>query len=141
MRYTSTMSSAKDAAFVDYYELLGVKTDAEVRTIRAHYLKHAKNAHPDTGGATEDMQLLNKAYKTLANTTSRAAYDLMHSAHTGKSSQQYHYVEAPSSGDDVGDDEYIDMFLDQVYREFSADKAAQKRKKKPKDIISDFFSR
>jgi curved DNA-binding protein CbpA len=132
------MSDMHEPRFVDYYALLGVDTAASSDAIRRNYLQRAKEAHPDAGGSTVAMQLLNRAYKTLANSTSRAAYDLMHSIHMGRSEMQgYRYVTAPEPGDDIGDDDYIDMFLDQIYKEYSG----QKKKQTPKDIFSKFFNK
>lgn len=133
------MSKGKKSSFVDYYELLGVKTTVSDQALRKAFLLRAKDAHPDAGGSTEAMQQLNKAYKTLASHSSRAAYDRMHGIHTGSSTEtEFHYTDAPGTKTDDMDDEYIDMFLDQVYQEFSHEKAAKKRKK-PKDILSDLF--
>ena len=105
--------------FVDYYKLFDVEPSAALESIRRKYLLLAKKAHPDMGGSTEAMQSLNRAYRTLADATSRAAYDMIHGIHTGRAESSYHYSAAPASSNTAGNDDYIDMFIDQVYREYS----------------------
>ncbi|MCA9325749.1 DnaJ domain-containing protein [Candidatus Saccharibacteria bacterium] len=118
------MSETSDAKFIDYYKLLGISTQADSAVIRARYVQLAKRHHPDAGGSDTQMRLLNKAYKTLANGTTRAAYDMLHGLHTGQAGMPtYQYVEAPAETGQQSSDEYIDMFLDQVYREVSAQQA------------------
>ena len=57
------------------YELLGVKTSATVKAIRAAYRKKAKKAHPDTGGSDEEFAALKKAHDILTDPDRRARYD------------------------------------------------------------------
>lgn len=113
-------ASSQNEKFIDYYTVLGVNTDAGLRQLREAYLQMAKVCHPDAGGSTEKMQLLNRAYKTLAVTTSRAAYDMLHNFHTG-SKPVAHYKEDGSpefTPSNNMTDEYVDFFLDQMYNEF-----------------------
>lgn len=113
-------ATVPNGEFVDYYKLLGLDTDAGLQQLRSAYLRMAKICHPDAGGSTEQMQLLNTAYKTLARSTSRAAYDMLHNFHTG-SKPVSHYKEdgTPQYGNSQKmSDEYIDYFLDAVYSEF-----------------------
>lgn len=57
------------------YEILGVKTSATVKTIRAAYRKKAKKAHPDTGGSIEEFNALKKAHDILIDPERRLKYD------------------------------------------------------------------
>lgn len=63
----------------DYYEILGVKRDAEENDIRKAYRKLAHKYHPDkTGGdkqAEEVLKEINEAYDVLKNKDKRAKYD------------------------------------------------------------------
>jgi len=108
-----------ESGFVDYYEVLGVSTDTEPAQIRLAYLKLAKDHHPDAGGSTEQMQTINTAYKTLTSPTAKAAYDMLHSFHTGKEQTEYKYADDRAVNDvtDMSDDE-IDEFLDSLLKEY-----------------------
>jgi curved DNA-binding protein CbpA len=114
------MSNASSAGFVDYYELLGVEPTAEIPEIRRAFILMAKQHHPDTGGSTDSMQLLNKAYKTLTSSTAKAAYDMLHSIEVGTttaSDYRYSGGREVSGVDDMTDDE-IDDFLDTLLDEY-----------------------
>lgn len=105
-------------SFVDYYELLGVPTDAGAVEIRNSFIRLAREHHPDVGGSTETMQQLSAAYRTLISETSRRAYDMLHSFHVSKSEVAYHDdTDKGGKIDDLTDDE-IDDFIDEVFREY-----------------------
>jgi curved DNA-binding protein CbpA len=108
-----------NTSFVDYYELLGVPTDADPAAVRLAFLRLAKEHHPDVGGSTDTMQQYTAAYRTLMSETSRKAYDRLHDFHTGNSQAQYRdYGKVQgSSTDDLTDDE-IDDFLDEIFAEY-----------------------
>jgi DnaJ-class molecular chaperone len=108
-----------ETGFVDYYEVLGVTTDTEPAQIRLAFLKLAKDHHPDAGGSTEEMQKINTAYRTLLSPTAKAAYDMLHSFHTGKSEADYKYSDGREASDvtDMSDEE-IDEFLDSLLKEY-----------------------
>lgn len=122
------MSEGTHSDFVDYYEVLGVQPDTEVSYIRKVYILKAKEHHPDAGGSTETMQQLNVAYRTLTNPTAKAAYDMLHSFHTGKTQTDYKYADGREVNDvtDMSDEE-IDEFLDSLLKEYrsGAPKAKQ----------------
>lgn len=114
------MSSADSANFVDYYEVLGVAPASEFEEIRRAYILKAKEHHPDTGGSIEMMRQLNTAYKTLKDSTSKAAYDMLHSFHMGTTHpNDYSYSDGRkvSGVNDMADDE-IDSFLDSLLSEY-----------------------
>ncbi len=106
-------------AFVDYYALLDVDRSAESGTIRAHYVRLAKKLHPDTGGDTEAMQLLNLAYQTLTGPLSRAAYDKLHALHTMSGEELFFRDETDQHRSTAAvEDAYIDMYVDALYTEY-----------------------
>lgn len=132
------MSGATE--FVDYYELLGVKPTTDIPQIRKAYLLKAKEHHPDAGGSTETMQQLNKAYKTLTSSTAKAAYDMLHSFHTGETQPgDYKYSDGREVKDvtDMTDDE-VDAFLDNLFKEYRS--GPPKEKQGVRDWFKKIFS-
>lgn len=114
------MGVSGSSEFVDYYAVLGVKPTAEISEIRKAYIISAKRHHPDAGGSTEVMQSLNQAYRTLTSSTSKAAYDMLHSFHTGAAQpSDYRYDDGREVNNvtDMGDEE-IDAFLDNLFDEY-----------------------
>lgn len=63
------------AVLIDPYVLLGVARDADEAAIKAAYRKLAKNAHPDSGGDTEQFSSLKKAYDLLKDPVRRKVFD------------------------------------------------------------------
>lgn len=121
---------SRGETFIDYYALLGVKPDALAVDIRAAFMRQAKEQHPDAGGILEQMQLLNKAYATLKDTTSRRAYDRLHGFHTGTASIRYRGdAENDGVASDISDEE-MDDFIDQLFAEYSAKPPKQPLHKK-----------
>lgn len=114
------MNIREGSDFVDYYEVLGVSPSADIPEIRKAYIIQAKHHHPDAGGSTEMMKVLNKAYRTLTSSTQKAAYDMLHSFHVGTTKpEDYRYSEGREVSDvtDMSDDE-IDGFLDTLLAEY-----------------------
>ena len=63
---------------IDYYRILGVKTNASQTEIKSAYRKLARKSHPDVNPNTEaarQFSLLSKAYHTLIDPQERAYYD------------------------------------------------------------------
>lgn len=61
----------------NYYEVLGIKQDASISTIRRAYRRQARTLHPDSNPDADPrlIQELNEAYETLKNTKRRSLYD------------------------------------------------------------------
>jgi curved DNA-binding protein CbpA len=126
--------------FVDYYELLGVLPSADIPTIRRAYISLAKEHHPDAGGETDTMQRLNTAYKTLTSETTKAAYDMLHSFHSGQTETGDYKYSAGREVNDVTDmtDGEIDEFLDSLLKEYrnGPPKAKQSVRKRFKQLFT-----
>jgi curved DNA-binding protein len=62
----------------DYYQILGVPNDANLKAIKAAYRQMARQYHPDTQtdqSSDERMKQINEAYAVLSDSKKRAAYD------------------------------------------------------------------
>ena len=66
-------------AFIDYYKVLGVKSDASQEEIKRAYRRMAKRYHPDTNkdapDAKERFQEINEANEVLSDPEKRKKYD------------------------------------------------------------------
>lgn len=70
-----------------YYQILGLRPDANASDIKRAYRKIVKEQHPDVGQQkktekelrqdTEEMLVINEAYKTLIDKKKRAEYDVI----------------------------------------------------------------
>ena len=78
---SKTSELLKNEHFVDYYKVLGVRSNARAATLRVAYVRLAKTSHPDRGGSLAAMQLINRAYGTLRDPARRAAYDRIYAYH------------------------------------------------------------
>jgi len=69
------------AAFIDYYEVLGVKSNASKEEIKTAYRKAARKHHPDLhtknekAAAEEKFKKINEAYEVLSDDEKREKYD------------------------------------------------------------------
>ena len=73
---------------IDYYKVLGVKTNASQAEIKSAYRKLARKSHPDLNPNSEagrQFSLLSKAYHTLIDPQERAYYDDQLRAQTTRS--------------------------------------------------------
>lgn len=61
--------------FADYYELLELSPNANHETIERVFRYFATKWHPDAGGDKEKFTLLMRAFETLRDPATRAAYD------------------------------------------------------------------
>lgn len=100
--------------FKDYYKILGVKTDAELKDIKDAYRKLARKYHPDVNseaGVEEKFKDVAEAYRVLKDKDKRAEYDELRRYGGGRPSGQG--FEPPpgwqSSGEEVNGD-FSDFF-------------------------------
>src|SRR6185295_13932784 len=73
---------------VDYYQVLGIKSTASLKEIKAAYKRLARLRHPDLNGgrpeATEAFVQISRARDILIDPQRRAAYDAQRSAYAAK---------------------------------------------------------
>lgn len=59
----------------NYYDILGVKRDADADEIRKAFRKLAVKYHPDAGGDAQKFKEISEAYTTLSDPQKRKEYD------------------------------------------------------------------
>ncbi len=104
--------------FVDYYDLLQVSIDTPTQEVRKSYLRLAKTAHPDMGGSTEKMQLLNQAYDTLSNYFSRTAYNKLYKLHNDPDSDLDLREDVRRRAGSPVSSQYADDYVNNAYAEY-----------------------
>jgi len=60
---------------MNYYDVLGVPTDASEADIKKAFRKLASQHHPDKGGDTDKFQKIQEAYEVLSDNNRRYEYD------------------------------------------------------------------
>jgi curved DNA-binding protein CbpA len=73
---------------IDYYKILGVRSNASQTEIKSAYRKLARKSHPDLNPdsqAAREFALLSKAYHVLSDAQERAYYDQQWHAHKNRS--------------------------------------------------------
>ncbi|MFC5444159.1 J domain-containing protein [Rhizobium halophytocola] len=60
---------------IDPYMMLDIERDADDQEIKSAYRKAAKNAHPDSGGDSEQFARLQSAFDLLKDPVRRRVYD------------------------------------------------------------------
>jgi molecular chaperone DnaJ len=88
----------------DYYVILGVSRNASTAAIKRAFRRLAKKFHPDMSTAhtsTEDFQLLQAAYETLADAERRRRYDESLVERDGDLFRplSWSFVRSPAAGD------------------------------------------
>lgn len=59
----------------DYYKILGVDRNADLKEIKKAYRKRAMETHPDQGGNKEEFAETAEAYEVLSNAEKKKIYD------------------------------------------------------------------
>lgn len=59
----------------DYYKVLGVSRNADLKTMQRAYRQKAREYHPDKGGTPEKMAEINEAFGVLKDPELRARFD------------------------------------------------------------------
>jgi len=80
-----------------YYEILGVEQTASEAELRTAYRRLLRQAHPDMGGSSALLDLVNEAYDALKDSAKRSQYDatLRRGAHTTGSGPTGHRPAPP----------------------------------------------
>src|SRR5438445_13704719 len=94
----------REMQFKDYYDILGVKPDAQDAAIKSAYRKLARKYHPDVSkeaGAEEKFKSVNEAYEALKDPAKRRAYDQLR-AQGYRPGEEFH--PPPNFGDGEGFD-------------------------------------
>ena len=91
------------AKWLDYYEILGVSSDASSEEIRKRYIELSRKYHPDVckdQNATKKMTKINVAYETLSNQKTRRKYDIEYMAHYASKKAKSKNNTSPKSWND-----------------------------------------
>lgn len=104
---------------LDYYQILGVPPDADIKQIKEAYREQALAYHPDRNqndaAATEKMKLVNEAYAVLADTDKRREYDALR--HQFGSNAHQHFRQQYTY-QDIFKDSDIHHIFDEISRAF-----------------------
>jgi curved DNA-binding protein len=87
---------------MNYYDILGVATDASESDIKKAYRKLASQHHPDKGGDKTKFQQIQEAYDVLGNASARQEYD-----HPPRQGFSGHFHHGPQT---FADDIFAQMF-------------------------------
>jgi DnaJ-class molecular chaperone len=101
----------------DYYEMLGLNSNANQQEIKDAYRKLAFQYHPDRNkddpAASDKMKALNEAYAVLSNESKRREYDILKDRYGATAAydqyRQSHTANDIFQGSDIG----------QIFQEFS----------------------
>ena len=100
--------------FKDYYEILGVKPDADTKAIKTAYRRLARKYHPDVStehNAENRFKEVSEAYEVLGDAGKRAEYDQLRQY--GRQGQQFTPPpgwEGGSDGFSFGGGDYSEFF-------------------------------
>ena len=103
----------------DYYQMLGVTSDADIKQIKEAYRELALKYHPDRNRndvkATEKMKQINEAYAVLADPDKRQDYDAMREQFGSGAHQQFRQQ---YTHQDIFRDSDIHHIFDEISRAF-----------------------
>jgi curved DNA-binding protein len=126
--------------FKDYYDILGVKSDASEAEIKAAYRKLARQYHPDKNkepGAEERFKAINEANEALRDPEKRRAYDQLR-AGGYRGGEQFRPPPGWGQGGgfdfgDVGDGDFSDFF-ESLFGRASGGGRGQPRPRRGRDV-------
>lgn len=100
--------------FKDYYKILGVKPDANLKEIKLAYRKLAQKYHPDVSDQSDaeaKFKEISEAYQVLKSTEKRAEYDEIRRYNIdGQAFRAPPGWQASSAGDSINPEEFSDFF-------------------------------
>ncbi len=100
----------------DYYEVLGLDSNATQQEIKESYRKLAFQYHPDRNkddpAASDKMKALNEAYAILSDPAKRQEYDLLKDRYGSSAYQQYQQTHSQ-------EDIFRGSDIEQIFQEFS----------------------
>lgn len=101
--------------FKDYYKILGVESDADLKTVKKAYRKLARKYHPDVSkikDAEKQFKEVAEAYEVLADEKKRAEYDQLreHRSSGGGFEAPPGWEQRQHSGGGGGNADFSDFF-------------------------------
>ena len=100
----------------DYYDVLGIDSNASQQDIKAAYRKLAFQYHPDKNkddpAASDKMKALNEAYAVLSDPVKRREYNSLRDRY---GSTAYEYYQQAHSQEDI----FRGSDIEQIFQEFS----------------------
>ena len=108
----------------DYYEILGVNTNASYAEIKKAYRRLVKKHHPDAGGDEKVILDLNAAWEILSDSKERLSYDTLRKQDEfvvdgvkDRSARNAHasVVANVAKGFSVAEDEALSIWLSKIY--------------------------
>lgn len=115
-----------DGPFIDYYDLLQVNPNCDVKMLETAFHHFAKIYHPDRPDTadTDRFHAVNEAYRVLRDPDQRAAYDQIYVRNGGEIDRpavREEVIEDSAAADDAEDHARILMYLYQKRRENAQD--------------------
>lgn len=100
--------------FKDYYDILGIKPDADTKEVKTAYRKLARKYHPDVSkerDAEKRFKDVSEAYEVLGDATKRAEYDQVRQyGHKGQSFTPPPGWTSHAGGADFSEGDFSDFF-------------------------------
>jgi ribosomal protein S27E len=108
-----------DQTSTDYYQALGIGSDADLDAIKRAYRKRAMECHPDRGGSHEAMLLINEAFQILSNSAARSRYDAVRSGQASQQADADRNRAREDAGNYPRDWASFQTWLDAIYNDFA----------------------
>ena len=88
---------------MDYYQILGVDRNADLKQIKKAYRKLASKHHPDKGGSEDKFKEIQGAYETLSDPQKKEQYDNPNPFQNFQGNPQDIFKQGSPFGDIFGD--------------------------------------